>query len=270
MCVAPPRAARRRRRLGVRFLILSLCVIAAPRPGRCETPSVETVPASAPRTDSQQPLHQVQDEVRRAIRADVQAKNSFDERVITAWRMIQLHRRIVADPRFTTSDTLQGLRDQVAARLLVVQADVKRQIHREQATAARGSANRSNVRPPRSGASTVPVPADAAAGLTADDLADSLADHLTLVGSTTGGPARLLAFGNPAEGRGGGAMGPPDNGPALVDLIRRTIHPESWDVNGGHGTIQYFYPLRCLVVRATREVHGEMGDLVQDLRGAGP
>src|SRR5205823_9827969 len=77
---------------------------------------------------------------------------------------------------------------------------------------------------------------------------DSLAESLYLLNQTQGGPSQLLGF-------GGGAF-PNDNGLALVELIERTINPAFWDVNGGPGTIVYYAPLQCLVVRATSEVHG--------------
>jgi hypothetical protein len=75
--------------------------------------------------------------------------------------------------------------------------------------------------------------------------------------------------GSESRARAGGD-GVPDNGQALVDLIQRTIHPDFWDVNGGPGTILYYRPLRCLVVRATDEVHGNVGGAVRGLRGNAP
>ena len=79
--------------------------------------------------------------------------------------------------------------------------------------------------------------------------ADSLATSLSLLDKSQGGPARLMAF--------GGGPGPIDWGPDLVDLIERTINPAFWDVVGGPGSIVYYRPLQCLVVRATAEVHGQ-------------
>src|SRR5207248_2849854 len=53
-------------------------------------------------------------------------------------------------------------------------------------------------------------------------------------------------------------------GEALVELIRTTIVPESWDVAGGPGTIVYYKQWQALVVRQTEEVHW----LIGGLRGA--
>lgn len=60
-----------------------------------------------------------------------------------------------------------------------------------------------------------------------------------------------------------------DEGEELVELIEKTIAPESWDVNGGAGTIVYWGNLKVLVVRNTRDVHGQLQDLGDALRKAG-
>jgi hypothetical protein len=88
-----------------------------------------------------------------------------------------------------------------------------------------------------------------------------MADQLSLIGYSLGGPGKVFSQ--------GGAMGPPDYGPALVELIQRTIAPGFWDVNGGPGTIVYYAPLRALVVRATGEIHGNLRGALGGLRRAG-
>jgi hypothetical protein len=40
-----------------------------------------------------------------------------------------------------------------------------------------------------------------------------------------------------------------ESGEALIDMIQRTIAPESWDVNGGRGSIFYWAPGQALIVR---------------------
>lgn len=65
------------------------------------------------------------------------------------------------------------------------------------------------------------------------------------------------------------AMQPEDAGQALIDLIQKTIRPQSWDVNGGPGSIYYWYPGRALVIRQTDEVHQEIGGLLDQLQRAG-
>jgi hypothetical protein len=51
----------------------------------------------------------------------------------------------------------------------------------------------------------------------------------------------------------------------LIDLIESTIEPESWDVNGGPGTIRYYSPLHVLVIRNSQRVHEQIGGVRRDL-----
>ena len=67
-----------------------------------------------------------------------------------------------------------------------------------------------------------------------------------------------------AGGPGGGAVD--DNALDLIELIQSTIAPQSWDVQGGPGTIRYYRPLHVLVIRQTGEVHGKVGNLAGKLR----
>jgi hypothetical protein len=85
-----------------------------------------------------------------------------------------------------------------------------------------------------------------------------LGDSLAILDQAQNGPGQWAAL-------GGGPLAA-DWGPDLVELIERTINPAFWDVAGGPGTIVYYRPLQCLVVRATSEVHGRVGGLVGDLR----
>jgi hypothetical protein len=78
----------------------------------------------------------------------------------------------------------------------------------------------------------------------------------------------LLAQVGPPPG-GGGANPPPpaDHGEDLAELIRQTIAPETWDVNGGNGVIVYFPSRRVLVVRQQAEVHWGLADVLNQLHG---
>jgi hypothetical protein len=53
---------------------------------------------------------------------------------------------------------------------------------------------------------------------------------------------------------------------ALIDLIQATISPETWDINGGRGSIVYFANGHALVVRAPGDVHDDLGGLLRQLR----
>lgn len=83
------------------------------------------------------------------------------------------------------------------------------------------------------------------------------------------------AFGPGAAGGLGAMIGPQaqvgatDAGSDLVDLIQKTIAPQSWNINGGPGAIYYWSPGRALVISANQEVHEQLGDLLDQLRRAG-
>jgi hypothetical protein len=66
-----------------------------------------------------------------------------------------------------------------------------------------------------------------------------------------------------STGFGGGAQ---DDGQALVELIEATIAPQSWDVNGGAGTIKYWPAWHVLVIRQTDDVHEQIGGAVHQMR----
>lgn len=52
----------------------------------------------------------------------------------------------------------------------------------------------------------------------------------------------------------------------LIDLIQATVRPETWDVNGGRGSIVYFANGHGLVVLAPADVHDDLGGLLRQLR----
>jgi hypothetical protein len=49
------------------------------------------------------------------------------------------------------------------------------------------------------------------------------------------------------------------NAAMLIDLIKHTVEPASWDSGGGPGTVVYDAPRRALVIRQTAEFHGVLG-----------
>lgn len=68
-----------------------------------------------------------------------------------------------------------------------------------------------------------------------------------------------------ADSRGAGGGAPQNGAQDLIDLIESTIGPDTWDVNGGQGTIRYWQPGMALVVRQTSEVHAQLGGALQNL-----
>lgn len=91
------------------------------------------------------------------------------------------------------------------------------------------------------------------------------------MGGMAGGGFGAGGFGAGGFGLGGGIFGPADydHGQELVDLIQKTISPGSWDINGGPGSIYYWRPGRAIVVRQTDEIHGQLGNVLNQLQQAG-
>ena len=52
----------------------------------------------------------------------------------------------------------------------------------------------------------------------------------------------------------------------IRDLIQKTISPESWEEQGGQGTIKSLEDPRTLVIRQTASTHAEIEDLLQQVR----
>lgn len=68
---------------------------------------------------------------------------------------------------------------------------------------------------------------------------------------------------DPLTGQGGGVAA---DFTQLIELIQSTVDPESWEENGGTGTITEFSNTNSLVIRTTQEVHAQIQDLLKRLR----
>ena len=81
------------------------------------------------------------------------------------------------------------------------------------------------------------------------------------------GGIRNRGGGGQRGGFGGNPLNnfPQDAGEDLVGLIQKTIAPSSWDVNGGPGSIRYWRPTHALVIRATEDVHEQIGGVLGQL-----
>jgi hypothetical protein len=84
-------------------------------------------------------------------------------------------------------------------------------------------------------------------------------------------------MGGGGMGGGGGGFGgfgfrnvPDDLSDDLIQLIKDAIAPDTWDVRGGEGKIQYYRPNPALIIRQTSEVHGSIGDVLGQVRGSTP
>ena len=160
--------------------------------------------------------------------------------------MCELHGEILRDAP-CHQRYAERVSDPLWSRLRRVQADLKQQIAR--------SAEKGDKQSAEDYATL--ASADAASVAAADSLAESLA----MLDQSQGGPGYLFGF--------GGRAGPPILARIWsISSSRRSTRPFG-DTNGGPGTIVYYAPLRCIVVRATSEVHGNVGGLVGGLRAAG-
>jgi len=208
-------------------------------------------PAAEQRTDERK-FHEINADLRALFRRESQARSDA-ERAVAIYEMTELYHEIRRDPRLDLSETLTTYKIKLWSRLSRIKADINKHISR----AERASGDEPPTLQELSSLSQTEQ-------LDASFSAASTSGHLEMAGSAMGGPASVFSQGS---ARGGRAI--PDFGPGLVALIERTISPEFWDTNGGPGTIVYYQPLMCLVVRATTEVHHAIGGATGALRAAG-
>ena len=185
--------------------------------------------------------HEINRDLRALLREQATAKTPGQQTLVIR-KLVRLYGEICQHPDLATSDTLKSYRIKLRGRLLRIQQELERDIARQEKRSGQPAGGISSAR-------------------LADAATKAMADQLSLIGYSLGGPGKVFSQ--------GGAMGPPDYGPALVELIQRTIAPGFWDVNGGPGTIVYYAPLRALVVRATGEIHGNVRGALGGLRRAG-
>jgi hypothetical protein len=176
------------------------------------------------------------------------AKVSDQQAPAAARELLTLYRELQADRELRASEREQ-LRLRVRGRL----ANLIPQINRRTAQEKRLVHNAR----PASHAETLPQPILAQWGLPAGGgmMGGMMPGVMGMPGMMGAGPA-----GTPAND---------DAGPELVELIRKTIAPQSWDVNGGPGSIYYWRPGRAMVVTNSSEVHERIADLLDQLERAG-
>lgn len=216
------------------LLCLALGQANVPVRNQADAPEIETPEARR--------FHEIDRDIMVAIR-QANAAKSDDERALAVYDLVDLHREIVGHPRFVESDVLKEYRNRVASPLIRIRTEL--------------SKRKRDLRP--SG-----VPSES------QKVREALGEQMSLTAHSLGGPLQMLLAGRPRtesstnKGHAGGA-GRAD-GQSLIDLIQRTIRPEFWDVNGGPGSMVYWDAWHCLVVRATAEVHHQIGGLNGALR----
>ena len=173
-------------------------------------------------------------EISAALKREATAK-SLKERGAAIEQLCSLHHEITSDERFATLDQMQSLRAKIWGRLVKVKTDLKRQLAKEGQPQL-----------------------DDAQSEAAQYATSNLAGAMSLADFATGSPSGLFARGGAAQTEA--------NAQQLIELIQRTISPDFWDVVGGPGTIFYYPQLQVLVIRATSEVHDDIGGVVGGLR----
>lgn len=222
--------------------ICALLALAADRAADEVAPQVKdqvTVEAAHPR-----PMHDIHQDLRAAMRKEAEETDAA-QWAATVARLALIYGEIMRDPRLPDSPTLAGYRVKTRARLLSIQKDLERDLERQGKDLPPDSSRA------QAGASLGNAPWEMSLSL-AGESADQLATRWKEVAARWG-----IAQGGAARG---------DYGQVLVELIRQTISPEFWDVNGGPGVILYYRPGHALVVRATGDVHARIGGTVDALR----
>ena len=182
-------------------------------------------------------------------------KNSKSEDATTRFgavlNLCMLHDEIVQDERFESNRRLQGFRAIASDRLKKCKKEIELDMLRAERVAKRQVGKHRNE-PELFELQEVETPNQLFEKVIAQDM------HSII--SITGGPVKLWQYtGNPA--------GPLcDYGPDLVNLIETTINPDFWRRNGGNGIIEYYQPLRIIVVGASSQIQDEISDLLSTLR----
>ena len=170
-------------------------------------------------------FHEIEKDIASALRLESAATIPM-QREAAVLQLTELYREIMTDQRLLTSPTLNNYRIKVRARLLKILKSMEYAARHKTANKYSGQTS---------------------------SLLDTLQRHLLRSSAAMGGANRML--------QGNAAQGVPDYGPALVNLIKTTISPKFWDINGGPGVIVYYPPLRLLVIRATSDIHYQIGGL---------
>lgn len=198
-------------------------------------------------------FHDIDHELTAALRSESRALN-MTERAAAVRALVALFTELDRDPRLLTSPGLQGHRARARGRLVSVRKELLLRIARAE-KAERHSQSQMSLNARQATLLTASADAEQHA------LAAQLAAEVSLANYSLGGPA---SFVEAAAAAGGGPVN--DHGEELVDLITRTLFPDSWEVNGGRNTIVYYRPLMCLVVTATGDVHRDVNHLLNALR----
>ena len=216
---------------------LAIAVLGCALPARADEPPKP----AASETGSARSLRQITTDAQKTLRTEAIAQTA-NQREVAIRQLVQLHGEAAEHEMFATSQTLQRTVLRVRGRLRQVVSQLSAALP-EQPPSRSQRARRERKRPDHAKPRTT-----------------VLAQQPGLNQPARQGGVGARVVGQPAVG---------DNGPALVDLIQRTISPPIWDVNGGPATMVYFAPRHAVVVRAPGETQRDVARLVNGLRRAG-
>ncbi len=177
---------------------------------------------------------------------------SDESRLNSVLDLCMLFYEIRTDRRYATSETLQGYGRRVHYRL----NEVKKQIVKD-------SKNKSQAVDTRQSA-VGSIDYDELDQETADEMyavAVGISDQMQLISWSHGGAHRVV---DSAGGYFGGIL--EANADDLIRLIENTIHPDTWETNGGINGIGYWSQSMVLVVRATTQVQEDLERFLNMLR----
>ena len=214
----------------VTFILCSALALGAPASTSADSAKAKDAEAKP----AKRLAAEIDRDISAALKREANAK-SLKERGKALELLCTLHREITSDERFTTLDQMQSLRAKIWGRLMKVKTDLKRQLAKD------GQPQLDDAQ------------AEAAQYATSN-----LAGAMSLADFASGSPSGYIP-------RGGGTE-TDYNAQQLIELIQQTISPDFWDVVGGPGTIFYYPQLQVLVIRATSEIHGNVGGTLGALR----
>ncbi|MFK7767150.1 MAG: hypothetical protein AB8B55_08000 [Mariniblastus sp.] len=195
-----------------------------------------------------------------------------------AYNLCELHAQLVNDSRYESSQQIQGFRATIAKRLTTYVKDCEVAKKRAQrANKKNGAASKQQVASNAGFATRLPESQNSENRTDETDAYETgsyetsnydpssamdaaSSDSNSLMGQFGGGPNQFFGY-------AGGRFAPPwDHGEELRGLIESTINPDHWRRNGGNGSIEYFRPLRVLVIGASMRVQDDTLDLLRTLR----
>lgn len=240
-------------------LLLAGCLLQTDeQPARSAVPPLGSQPDQAEAVEEASPVpadpHPVA-ELRAAIRDAMResARTRQPDYEVVAPKLIELFHEVDSHPDLPRAEK-KTLRGSLRTRLLQIEDVLRRRLIRAEADAKRKPSETAS----RSGEGEAHPAAERS------NLPATAKPPATTVLAQQG---NLAAGGGARQGFAG--AGGIDRGWQLVELIRAAVAPDTWDVNGGNGSIYYYRPLNVMVIRQTQAVHEEIGGVLNQIRRSG-